>query len=188
MLQHEEDVNHLQQSAPSGKLFLLGTIESSNVASMAFIDFLIDMSSNNDGARGASSYMYFKKLDNSELELMMQEIRLNNCNGLTVISSLRIFSVGHCRNCCNLVIMSQLYPSEVVTSQCLHCYCSHDVQLRHNWWFRLQQFQCKWKPVTKVLLGEKFVLVLYGGQRLATLDEYRYYNRNIASKSMGATF
>ena len=70
---------------------------------MAFIDFLIDTSSNNDGARGASSY--FKKLDNSELELMMQEIRLNNCNGLTVISSLRIFSVGHCRNCYNVVIL-----------------------------------------------------------------------------------
>ena len=35
------------------KLFLLGT---SNVARMAFIDFLIDTSSNNDGARGASSY------------------------------------------------------------------------------------------------------------------------------------
>ena len=31
--------------------------------------------------------------------------------------------------------------------------------------------------------GKKFVLALYGGQRLATLDEYRYYayNRNIAS-------
>ena len=86
---------------------------------MAFIDFLIDTSSNNDGAHGASSY--FKKLDNSELELMMQ----------VVISSLRIFSVGHYRNCNN-------------------------------------------------------VLALYGGQRLATLDEYRYYNRNIAIKSMGA--
>ena len=37
-----------------------------------------------------------------------------------------------------------------------------------------------------MLLGEEFVLALYGGQRLATLDEYRYYNRNIAIKSMGA--
>ena len=38
--------------------------------------------------------------------------------------------------------------------------------------------------------GEKFVLALYGCQRLAMLDEYRYYayNRNIASKSIGATF
>ena len=66
----------------------------------AFVEFLIYYTlSNNDGARGASSY--FKKLDNSELEFMMQEMRLNNCNGLTVISSLRIVSVGHCRYCCN---------------------------------------------------------------------------------------
>ena len=38
--------------------------------------------------------------------------------------------------------------------------------------------------------GEKFVLALYGCQRLAMLDEYMYYayNRNIASKSIGATF
>ena len=38
--------------------------------------------------------------------------------------------------------------------------------------------------------GKQFVLALYEGQRLATLDEYRYYahNRNIASKSIGATF
>ena len=43
-------------SAPSGKLFSLGTIESSNVASTAIVEFLIDMSSNNDGVRGASSY------------------------------------------------------------------------------------------------------------------------------------
>ena len=37
--------------------------------------------------------------------------------------------------------------------------------------------------------GKKFVLALYGGQRLATLDEYRYYayKMNIASKSIGAT-
>ena len=49
-------------SAPSGKLFSLGTIESSNVASTAIVEFLIDTSSNNDGVRGASSY--FKKLDN----------------------------------------------------------------------------------------------------------------------------
>ena len=43
---------------------------------------------------------------------------------------------------------------------------------------------------TKVLLGAKFVLALYGGQRFAMLDEYRYYayNRNIATKPMGATF
>ena len=52
-------------------------------------------------------------------------MRLSNCNGLTVISSLRIFSVGHCRNCCNcFVIMLQLYPSEVVISHFMHCYCS----------------------------------------------------------------
>ena len=37
-----------------------------------------------------------------------------------------------------------------------------------------------------MLLGEEFVLALCGGQRLATLDEYRYYNRNIAIKSMSA--
>ena len=38
--------------------------------------------------------------------------------------------------------------------------------------------------------GENFVLALYAGQRLATLDEYMYYayNRNIAIKSIGATF
>ena len=38
--------------------------------------------------------------------------------------------------------------------------------------------------------GEKFVLALYGCQRLALLDEYKYYayNRNIARKSIGATF
>ena len=38
--------------------------------------------------------------------------------------------------------------------------------------------------------GEKFVLALYGCQGLAMLDEYRYYvySRNIASKSIGATF
>ena len=70
-------------SAPSGKLFSLGTIESSNVASTAIVEFLIDMSSSNDGVRGASSY--FKKLDNS---VMMQEMRLNNCNGLAAISSI----------------------------------------------------------------------------------------------------
>ena len=40
-------------SAPSGKLFALGTIESSNVASTAFVEFLIYTSSHNDGARGA---------------------------------------------------------------------------------------------------------------------------------------
>ena len=109
-------------SAPSGKLLSLRTIESSNVASTAIVEFVIDTSSNNDGVRGASSC--FKKLDNSDLEFMMQEMRLNNCNGLAVISSLLIFSVGHCRNCCHIVIMSQLYPSEVVTSHFLHCYCS----------------------------------------------------------------
>ena len=38
--------------------------------------------------------------------------------------------------------------------------------------------------------GEKFVLALYGGQRLATLDEYMYsaYNRNITIKSINTTF
>ena len=40
-------------SAPSGKLFSLGTIESSNAASTAFVEFLIDTSSKNYGARGA---------------------------------------------------------------------------------------------------------------------------------------
>ena len=53
-------------------------------------------------------------------------------------------------------------------------------------------------PADVSVTGEKFVLALYGGQRLATLDEYMYYmilscmycayNRNIASKSFGATF
>ena len=38
-------------SAPSGKLFSLGTIESSNVASTAIVEFLIDTSSNNDDVR-----------------------------------------------------------------------------------------------------------------------------------------
>ena len=42
----------------------------------------------------------------------------------------------------------------------------------------------KWKPNYYNFL----CLAFYGGQRLATLDEYRYYNRNIAIKSMGATF
>ena len=109
-------------SAPAGKLFSFGTIEFSNVASTAIVEFLMDTSSNNDGVRGSSSY--FKKLDNSNLEFMMQEMRLNNCNVLDVISSLRIFSVGHCRNCCHIVIMPQLYPSEVVSSHFLHCYFS----------------------------------------------------------------
>ena len=90
-------------SAPSGKLFSFSTIESSNVANTAIVEFLIDTLSNNDGARSTSSY--FKKLDNSELEFMMQGMRLNNCNGLTVVYSLQIFSVGHCRTCCNFVIM-----------------------------------------------------------------------------------
>ena len=40
-------------STNSGKLFSLGTIESSNVASTTFVEFLIDTPSNNDGARGA---------------------------------------------------------------------------------------------------------------------------------------
>ena len=40
----------------------------------------------------------------------------------------------------------------------------------------------KWKPDYYNFLS------FYGGQRLATLDEYRYYNKNIAIKSMGATF
>ena len=45
-------------------------------------------------------------------------------------------------------------------------------------------------PVEVSVTGEKFVLALYGGQRLAMLDEYMYsaYNRNIAIKSIGATF
>ena len=51
-------------SEPSGKLFSLGTIESSNVASMAFIDFLIDTLSHNDGARGASFYFKSWKTQN----------------------------------------------------------------------------------------------------------------------------
>ena len=37
-------------SAPSGKLFSFGTIESSNVASTAIVEFLIDTLPNNDGA------------------------------------------------------------------------------------------------------------------------------------------
>ena len=39
-------------------------------------------------------------------------------------------------------------------------------------------------PAAVSVKGKKFVLALYGGQRLATLDEYRYYayNRNIASQ------
>ena len=101
-------------SAPSGKLFSLGTIESSNVASTAIVEFLIDTctSSNNDGVRGASSY--FKKLDNSDLKFMMQEMRLNNCNGLAVISSLRIFSVGHCRNCCHMSLCRSCIPAKLL--------------------------------------------------------------------------
>ena len=47
-------------------------------------------------------------------------------------------------------------------------------------------------PVEVSVTGEKFVLALYmyGGQRLATLDEYMYsaYSRNIVIKSIGATF
>ena len=47
MLQHEEDViQHLKNSVPSGKLFSLGTIESS------IVEFIMDTSSNNDGVRG----------------------------------------------------------------------------------------------------------------------------------------
>ena len=109
-------------SAPSGKLFLLGTIESNNVASTAFVEFLIATLSNNDGARGASSY--FKKLDISDLEFMMQEMRLSNCNGLTVISSLRIFSVGHCRNCCFVILCCSFIPAKLLPAIFLHCYCS----------------------------------------------------------------
>ena len=37
-------------SAPSGKLFSLGTIASSNIGSTAFVEFFIDTLSNNDGA------------------------------------------------------------------------------------------------------------------------------------------
>ena len=96
---------------------------------------------------------------------MMQEMRRNNCNGLAVISSLRIFSVGHCRNCCNIVIMSQLYPSEVVTSHFLHCYCS----MTASWQLMVSiaTIPVIWKPND---------FALYGGQGLATLDEYIYYN------------
>ena len=45
-------------------------------------------------------------------------------------------------------------------------------------------------PAEMSVKGKKFVLALYGGQILAMLDEYRYYayNRNIASKSIGAIF
>ena len=47
-------------------------------------------------------------------------------------------------------------------------------------------------PAEVSVKGKKFVLALYGCQRLAMLDEYRYYaynvNRNIACKSFGATF
>ena len=103
----------------------MGTIESSNVASTAFVDFLIDTSSNNDGARGASSY--FKKLDNSELELMFQEMRLSNCNGLTdiFIANFQCWSAA-------IVVTLSLRRSEIVTNHFLHFYCSHDEQLRRN--------------------------------------------------------
>ena len=126
-----------------------------------------------------------KKLDNSELKFMMQEMRLNNCNGLTVISSLRlrIFSVGHCRNCCNFVIMSQLYTSEVVTSHVLHCYCS----MMYSF-VAIYGFVCNNSGDTETQLLQFCFLAFYGGKMLDTLDEYRYYNRNIAIKSMGATF
>ena len=48
-----------------------------------------------------------------------------------------------------------------------------------------QQFQWNGNQIITI-----YCLAFYGGQRLATLDdrEYRYYNRNIAIKSMGATF
>ena len=132
-------INISTNSAPSGKVFSLGTIESSNVASTAIVEFLIDTSSNNYGVRGASSYFRYRVVQ--LFKFMMQQMWLNNCNGLAVISSLRIFSVGHCGNCCNTVIMSQLYPSEVVTSHFFALLLLHDVQLRRNWWFHLQQFQ-----------------------------------------------
>ena len=45
-------------------------------------------------------------------------------------------------------------------------------------------------PAEVSVKGKQFVLALYGGQRLVTLDQYRYYvyNRNIASKSINKTF
>ena len=45
-------------------------------------------------------------------------------------------------------------------------------------------------PAEVSVKGKKFILALYGGQMLAKLDEYMYYayNRNIASKSIGAIF
>ena len=47
-------------------------------------------------------------------------------------------------------------------------------------------------PAEVSVTGKQFVLALYGGQRLAMLDKYMYYmyayNRNIASKLIGATF
>ena len=102
---------------------------------------------------------------------------------LTVVSSLRNFSVSHCRNCCNFVIMLQLYPSEVVSSHFLHCYCS----MMYSF-VAIDGFVCNNSSEMETKLLQVFVFAFYGGQRLATLDEYSYYNRNIAIKSMGATF
>ena len=108
----------------------------------------------------------------------MQEMRLNNCNGLAVISSLRIFSVGHCRNCCNIVIMSELYRSEVVTSHFLHCYCS----MMYSF-VAIDGFICNnSSDMETKLLQINFVLALYGGQRLATLNEYKGLISDILSQ------
>ena len=76
-------------SAPSGKLFSLGAIEFSNVASTAFVEILIDTLSHNDGASS-----YFKKTGQLRTRVHDAGMRLNNCNELTVVSSLRIFSVA----------------------------------------------------------------------------------------------
>ena len=102
----------------------VGTIESNNVASTAIVEFLIVRH---------RTMMAFVVLAHTEQKAGQLRSRVHDagnateqffCNGLAVISSLRIISVGHCRNCCHIVIMSQLYPSEVVTSHFLHCYCS----------------------------------------------------------------
>ena len=56
--------------------------------------------------------------------------------------------------------------------------------------YEVKVFNSDTCPAEVSVTGEKFVLALHGGQRLAMLDEYMYYacNRNIASKSIGATF
>ena len=82
-------------------------------------------------------------------------------------------------------------------SPCTHVEgCQHQLHINVNGYsnLRLVNMQLmvsfatiKMEMETKVLLGEKFVLPLYGGQRLATLV-LCLHNRNIASKSMCATF